>query len=305
MRNTYEPGRSRWTTATGWLMLTSALGALVCTLLRLSPYPPLTPALACAGASAFFACCWIAASYAARPGPLEKAVPDPRAPGRILPYVFAIGVPLATAAALSVAITPSSAYGQRAERLERAGWDRHEAEVVRLTGEPDCTAPDDDVQQCFTDLVLRIPYTSGTREVSMPGMRTRTAPEPGWELTVYYAAGDPEVGVGTEPARDQVKWWLLLIFAVAVVPWFVLPMFFIRAQLEPGRVHTLRRWRPRTHLPALGHLFGGLVLLLPAALEVPVAGFMRLPALLAALTPGLALRSVAKRAGRVGGRVRT
>lgn len=81
MKRTYEPGRTRWTTTTGWLMPTSALGAVVCSLAGVSPYPPLAVELALAGASAAFAVCWAAASHpAGRRPPKVSLAKAPAAP---------------------------------------------------------------------------------------------------------------------------------------------------------------------------------------------------------------------------------
>ncbi|MEV0415801.1 hypothetical protein AB0I68_34775 [Streptomyces sp. NPDC050448] len=297
----YEPGRSRWTTATGWLMVISALGAIGCALARFPPVAPLRAELALAGAAAFFAGCWAVASYLARLGPLEKRpTAEPGEPSRVLPWIFAAAVPLGTAAALLLVLTGSSEHARHLEQLEQAGYSSHEAVVVRLTGEPECEPATSDVpEHCSTDLVLRIPYDTGTQDVEMKAHRTREAPEPGWELTVYYAAGHPEFGVGTESPTDQTPLWLLIVLAVAVVPWFIIPIFIVKSQTDPERLHALRRFRPGIHLPALAILLTGVVLLLPTALEFEVAGFHRLPAAVAALAPALAMRSVVRRSRRL------
>lgn len=202
MGRTYEPGRSRWTTATGWLMVTSALAAIGCALADFPPVAPLSAELALAGAAVFFAGCWAVASHLARLGPLEKRpAAGPGEPSRVLPW--------------------------------------------------------------------------------------------------GYAAGHPELGVGTESPTDRTPLWLLIVFAVAVVPWFIVPIFIIKSQTDPERLHALRRFRPGVHLPALAILLTGVVLLLPTALEFEVAGFHRLPAAVAALTPALAMRSAVRRSRRL------
>lgn len=173
MRHTYyEPGRSRWTGITGWLMVASAIGALACAVTPVSPYPPLTAELAFAAASAVFACCWVVASYRARVGPLDKPSPPAgyRRRDQVLPWIFAIGVPLAVAGALVVLCTGSSKEGREIDRLERIGYDSRKVEIVRLVGEPVHTPPTDDTHGSYdTDLVVRVPFDAGPREVVLDG----------------------------------------------------------------------------------------------------------------------------------------
>ncbi|MFC9298341.1 hypothetical protein ACFTWH_16670 [Streptomyces sp. NPDC057011] len=295
MRDTYGPGRSRWTTTTGWLMVASALGALACSLIGWSPYPPLTVEVALAGASAFFAGCWVVASYRARLGPVGKP-PARRRTSRVLRWVFAFAVPFATAAAIIVTVTGSSEDGRRTELYEQAGWDHHEVEIVRLDGEPDYTPPSDDSAGHYTtDVIVRVPYAGGPQELALEAAYTKGAPEPGVHVDAYYAPGHPELGVGTEPAHDRGVLLVFGILAITLGPWFIIGGALIKSETEPEDLDRLRRFHPATHLPALAILLTGLVLLLPVALEFEVAGFDRLPAALAVPTPALALTWVAKR----------
>ncbi|MFJ4779263.1 hypothetical protein [Streptomyces sp. NPDC088762] len=311
MRDAYGPGRSRWTTTTGTLMVASALGAIACALVGVSPYPPLTVEVGLAGASAFFAGCWVVASYRARVGPpapwgaLDKPPatvtrpakpPAPRRPGNLLRYVFAFGVPLATAAALVVAFTVSGEEGRRAERLQRAGWEHHEVSIVRLTGPPDHTPPSDDTDGYYnTDVIVRVPYESGPRDVTLEAAYTREAPEPGMAVDTYYSPGHPELGVGSRPVPEHMGVFVLVMLAIVGGPWFIIGGALIKTQAKPEDLRRLRRFHPATHLPALAILLAGLVLLLPVALEFEVAGLRRLPAFLASLTPGLAVTWVVRR----------
>ncbi|WP_225798987.1 hypothetical protein [Streptomyces sp. NK15101] len=65
--------------------------------------------------------------------------------------------------------------------------------------------------------------------------------------------------------------------------------------MDTDDLHRLRRFEPGVHLPALGILLAGLVLLLPMALEFQVAGLDRPLALLAVPAPALALTWLVKR----------
>ncbi|MCP3760427.1 hypothetical protein [Streptomyces sp. TBY4] len=297
MGNTYEPGRSKWTGITGWLMVGSASAAIGCALTPVSPYPPLTAELVFAGASAVFAACWVVASYRARTGPLDKPPPPAgyRAGDERLAYLFAIGVPFAVAAALVVLCTGSSANGKEIERLDRVGYAERKVEIVRLAGEPAFTPPREDVHGWYnTDLVVRAAFDSGPREALLKGFETSRSPEPGMRVTAHFAPAHPEEGVAERPFMTRA--WLgdpiaaffgLLIFGGAAA--------ITKSFMDPSDMENLRRFRPGTHLPALAILLCGLVLLLPVSLEFPVAGFHRLSALLASLTPVLALTWVVRR----------
>ncbi|MFF4370219.1 DUF3592 domain-containing protein [Streptomyces sp. NPDC001594] len=300
MKRTYAPRRTRWTTTTGWLMLASALGAVLCSLAGVSPYPPLTVELALAAASAVFAACWAAASYLAGRGPskvvLTKA-PAARRPDRVLRNLLAFGVPFATAAALVVAVTGSSEEGKRTERLERAGYDRHRAEIVRLTGVPDHTPPSDDDEGSYeTDAVLRVPYDDGPREVPVKDVPTKDAPAPGTAVDVWFAPAHPEVGVGTRLSSRPMTPVITIGLFVLLGPWPLMAGAYIRSELSPEAVRRLRRFEPATHLPALAVLLLGVLALLPVALEIEVAGLSRLWTVLAIPAPALALTWVARRA---------
>ncbi|MEU3723023.1 hypothetical protein [Streptomyces sp. NPDC031705] len=299
MGNTYGPGRTRWTTTTGWLMLASAVAAVLCALVGVSPYPPLTTETSLAGASVLFAACWVAASLHARRLP-PKADLRKRPPGRrnrALIHVIAFGVPLATFAALIMCFTESGEEGRRTERLERAGYDRHEARIVRLAGEPEHTpATDDGNEHYTTDVIVRVPYDSGPRDVAVAGVHTGKRPEPGATAEVYFAPAHPEVGVGTSPVRAPAGLLVTAIFLITLGPWPFIAGAAIKSSMEPEYVDRLRRFDARTHLPALGLLLLGVLALLPVALGVPVAGFTRLWAPLALPAPALALTWVARRA---------
>ncbi|MFF2195758.1 hypothetical protein [Streptomyces sp. NPDC058157] len=298
--NAYGPGRTRWTSATGWLMVGSAAAAALCAITGVSPYPPLTVETCLAGASALFAACWVAASLHARRVPSEvdlcKADPRGRPRGRPLRIVIAFGVPVATFAALVVCFTGSGEEGRRVERLERAGYDRHEARIVRLAGEPvHHPATDDDAEYYSTDVVLSVPYDDGPRDVAVTGVSTRERPGPGTTAQVFFAPGHPEAGVGTSPARSA-DGLIAVIFLIVLGPWPFVAGAVIKSSMEAAALERTRRFDPGTHLPALGLLLLGVLALLPLALEVPVAGSTRLWAPLALPAPTLALWWVARRA---------
>ncbi|WP_327306152.1 hypothetical protein OG730_23880 [Streptomyces sp. NBC_01298] len=293
----YEPGRSRWTGITGWLMVASAAAAIGCSLTPVSPYPPLTAELAFAGASALFACGWVVASCRARIGPLDKPSPPAgyrRGDGQ-LAYLFAIGVPFAVAAALVVLFTGSSADGKEIERLERAGYDSGKVEIVRLAGEPVHTPPTEDSHGSYdTDLVVRVPFDSGPRDVALKGYTTSRFPEPGMRVAAHFAPAHPEEGVAEHPAMTRA-WLGSPIAAFFGLLWSGVAAAITKSFMDPSDMKNLRRFRPGTHLPALAILLCGLVLLLPVALEFQVSGYNRLPAFLASLTPLLALTWLVKR----------
>lgn len=301
LRRMITRGRSRATWTTGWGMVLSAGGAVGCALAGVSPYPPLIVPLALAGLSAVCAAAWVLASYrdARRRDrdPLAKPYGEPRRPNRVLRFVFGFGVAFATAAAFLTVFTESSAHGRETERLERVGYDAYEVLVVRLAGKPAYhEAGEDNGPYYTTDLVLRIPYASGPREVAVRGVATHSEPPvPGrTKVEVHFAPRDPEVPVTVRGSHDDGSTFLVL-FAVFGGPWVLLAGGAMTACMDTDGLHRLRRFEPYVHLPALGVLLTGLLLLLPVALEFDVAGHDRLPAALACLTPALAFTWLAKR----------
>ncbi|MGW5777286.1 hypothetical protein [Streptomyces sp. NPDC003863] len=296
----FTPGRSAATSSTGWGMVLSAGAAVLVSLAGVSPHAPLTPALVLAGLSVLFAAAWVVASYrtATRTrDPLAKPYRETRRPNRALRYVFGFGVAVATAAAFMAVFTIDSDYGHETERLERAGYDQYRVPVVRLVSKPKFHEGDDDVDPYYTtDLVLRIPYASGPREVTVRGMYTRVKPPVAGrtKVSAYFAPRDPEVPVVENGQRDT-RWFFLIPFAIWGGPWTLIAGGILSGSIDTDDVHRLRRFEPEVHLPALGVLLLGLVLLLPVALGFEVAGHDRLPALLAALTPALAFTWLVKR----------
>ncbi|MFE4637156.1 hypothetical protein ACFRJ1_27770 [Streptomyces sp. NPDC056773] len=296
MGNTYEPGHSRWTGVTGWLTVGCALAAILCALLSVSAYPPLTAELCFAGASAVFAGCWVVASYRARVGPLDKPRPLPgrRPTDRVLNWLFAFGVPFAVAAAWMVGATGSSADGMERDRLERIGYERREVEIVRPVGDPSYTPGNEGPGSWTADLLVRVPFTTGPRELVLEGYTSSQRPAQGMRVDAYYAPGHPEEG-----ASEYWELELGLAFGYFMAAIFVLPFLigagaWIKSETFDFQMESLRRFRPVLHLPVLGILLCGLVLLLPVALEFEVSGYDRLPAFLAGLTPLLALAWVVR-----------
>ncbi|MER5201794.1 hypothetical protein [Streptomyces sp. NPDC002825] len=296
----YTPGRSTATTFTGWGMVLSAGAAVLVSLAGVSPHAPLIPALALAGLSVLCAAAWVVASYRAAGrtrDPLAKPYRETRRRNRALRYVFGFGVSLSTAAALMAVFTVGSEYGRETERLERAGYDEYRVPVVRLVSKPEFHEGDDDADPYYTtDLVLRIPYASGPREVTVRGMYTREKPPVAGRTKVdaWFAPRDPEVPVVENGLRD--KWWLFsVVFAVWGGPWTLIAGGILSGTTDAAGLHRLRRFEPGVHLPALDILLVGLALLLPVTVGFEVAGYDRLPALFACLTPGLAFTWLAKR----------
>lgn len=292
--------RSAATTFTGWGMVLSGAAAVLASLWGLSPYPPLVPELALAGLSALFAAGWVIASYKAAASAaddrLSKPYQETRRPNSALPYLFAFGVPTCVVAAFLTAFVPSSDYGRETERLERAGYGRYEVSVVRLASEPEFhEGNQDEAPHYLTDLTVRIPYEDHPRDVTVPGVYTRhEPPSPGMKMDLYYAPRDPEAPVAENAERDRPGWFFTLTLIVWVWPFLLIAGSIAKSYMDEDDLHRLRRFRPRVHLPALGILLTGLVLLLPAALEFDVAGLHQLPALLGSLTPILALTWVVR-----------
>lgn len=286
------PGRSAATTITGWGMLLSASAAVVCSLAWASPYPPLIPELALAALAVLFAAGWVVASHHARiDAPLSKPYRDTRKPNPVLPYLLGFGIPLATLAAFLTIFTVGSDYGRETERLKAAGYDQYTVTVVRLAGKPQHHPETEDRDPYYlTDLTLRIPYEDKPREVTVRGMYTRyEPPTPGMKIDVYFAPRDPGAPVAENAERTEPGRAVTLFAAVWIWPWVLIAGGTCASQLSAKAVHKLRRFRPAVHLPALGILLTGLLLLLPMALEFQVAGRDQLFAFLASLTPALAL----------------
>ncbi len=292
--------RSGGTAATrgfGWGMVVGAVGAVGCSLAGVSAYPPLLPEVVLAGVSALCAAGWVTASYRARGrGPLDAPPRKDRRDSRVLPYLFAFGIPVATLAAFLVVFTPDSARGQWQERMEAAGYGEYTLPVVRLAGKPEYVPEGEDHDPYYlTDVVVRVPFGDGPREVTVEGYSTAPEPPaPGTELVVYYAPGASDGPVGEHDevgGADSAMTWVLAIW---VWPWVIIAGCCLKSYMEVSDVRRMRRFRPVVHLPALGILLAGVVLLLPKALEFEVAGYDALPAFVAALTPALALTWVAK-----------
>ncbi|MER7947621.1 hypothetical protein ABTY59_09570 [Streptomyces sp. NPDC096079] len=294
------PARGTAVTFTGWGMVLSGAAAVVAALWGTSPYPPLVPELALAGLSVAFAATWVAASCRAEArsrDPLSKPRTDTRRPNPVLRYVLCFGVPLATFAALLTAFDVSGAYGRETERLERAGYDEYAVTVVRLASEP---APhrggEDNDPYYLTDLTLRIPYEAGPRDVTVRGVYTRfKAPKPGTEVDVYFAPRDPGTPVVENGRRSTVRLFLVAFLGLWIWPLILVAGFTLKAMAEAEAVHRLRRFEAGVHLPALGILLTGLLLLLPKALDFQVAGHDQAFALASCLAPALALTWVVKR----------
>ncbi|MFD4376053.1 hypothetical protein [Streptomyces sp. NPDC058486] len=293
----YTSGGSAATRVCGWGMVVSAGAAVGCALAGVSPYPPLLAELVLAGVAAVFAVAWVVASYRIGDRDLfEEPARKPRRPNGALPYVFAAGIPLASMAAFLTVFTPSTERGQWEERMERAGYGAYTVSVVRPVGKPTLVpeSPDNDAYY-LTDVVVRVPFTAGPREVVVEQMFSRPEPlAPGAEVEVYYAPGSPGEPVTEDDRIDGMGMFYSFALAIWVWPWLIIAGAIMKGYMETSDLHRLRRFSPGIHLPALGVLFTGLVLLLPMALGFQVASFDQLPALLASFTPVLALTWVVR-----------
>ncbi|MFE5482924.1 hypothetical protein [Streptomyces sp. NPDC056527] len=302
-RGKYEYGRSVWTTLSGWGMVLSAAWAIGCVLWGVGSYPPLYFETAVAGLSLLFAAAWIISSrraprrksYWPRRGlasirPFRDAsADDGEYSGRALVWFIALLVPLATLACFAVGLMVSPEYGRETARLDAAGWGEHPATVVRLFGDPVQGQDHSDGPVYYeTDLVLRIPYVDGPREVTKRALVTRHAPKAGTTIQLFYAPGDPRPqspvltdGRRQRPGLGNLNFYLLLGLVLMVPPTAIL-----KGALDWDMAPRVRRFRPVVHLPAFGFLVLGLLLLLPNALGWESAGPA---AFLSCVTPGAAL----------------
>ncbi|MFI7005375.1 hypothetical protein [Streptomyces sp. NPDC050145] len=284
-RPTYR--RSVWTTLTGWGMLLSATGAIGCALWGVSPYPPLVPEIVLAALSMAFAVAWIVAS---RRAPLHTELP--RAGGRVLMWLVAWLVPLATLACFDLGFMVSPEYGRETARLEAGRFGSHAVPIARLAGKPVRGDNASDEPVYFeTDLVLRLPYDSGPREVTVPGMYTRYhPPKAGMTIDVYYAPGDPRPD---SPVLEDGRRWGTGVIGTRLLILTLIPVLFAGAFLTSVLSHEMpraaRRYAPAVHLPALGVLSLGLLLLLPTALGWTTGTAAHTAAFLSCVTPGAAL----------------
>lgn len=282
-------------------MVVSAVGAVGCSLAGVSAYPPLLPEVALAGVSALCAVGWVVASYRVRgQGHLDAPPRKARPENKVLPYLFAFGIPVSTVAAFLVIFTPSTARGQWEERMEAAGYEQYTVSVVRLAGKPAYVPEGEDNDPYYlTDVVVRVPFRDGAREVTVEDYSTAPEPPaPGTELEVYYAPGAPDGPVGEHDEVGGETAFLTWMSAIFVWPWVIIAGCCMKSYMEVSDLQRMRRFRPVVHLPALGILLAGVVLLLPMALEFRVAGYDQLPAFVAAFTPALALTWVAKASWR-------
>ncbi|MFB7105561.1 hypothetical protein [Streptomyces hydrogenans] len=279
--------RSGWTTLTGWGTLLSAAAAVGCALWGVGPYPPLVAETGLAAFAAVLAAAWVVASRRAplRTGP----APDP---GAGLRWLVAWLVPLATLVCFNLGFMVSPEYGRETERLEAGRFGSYSVTVVRLAGDPVRGHNASDEPVYFeTDLVLRLRYDSGPREVTVPGMYTRDEPpKAGERIDVSYAPGDPRPD---SPVLEDGRRWGTGVIGSRLLLVTFLPVFFagslLTGLLRYEMPSDFRRFAPSVHLPALGIALLGLCLLLPTALGWEAGGLVRPAAFLACLTPGAAL----------------
>ncbi|MGW9452958.1 hypothetical protein [Streptomyces sp. NPDC055632] len=251
------------------------------------PYPPLVTETGLAALTVVFAVAWIIAS---RRAPQHTGLLPSK--GRALVWLVARLVPLATMACFNLGFMVSPEYGRETERLEAARHGQYSVTVVRLAGDPVRGDNASDEPVFFeTDLVLRIPYDSGPREVTVPTMYTRhQPPEAGMRIDVYYAPGDPRPD--SSVLEDGRRWGTGVIGSrMLLITLF--PVIFAGAFLAGTLSYEMpceaRRFTPSVHLPALGILLLGLLLLLPTALGWEAGGLARPAAFLSCVTPGAAL----------------
>ncbi|MFE5732440.1 hypothetical protein ACFQ7A_16230 [Streptomyces sp. NPDC056528] len=142
-----------------------------------------------------------------------------------------------------------------------------------------------------TDLVLRIPYDSGPREVTVPEMYTRhQPPRAGMRIDVSYAPGDPRPD---SPVLEDGRRWGTGVIGSRMLVLTIVPVIcagaVLTGALSYGMPRAAGRFTPSVHLPAFGFLLLGLLLLLPTALGREVGGLAGLAAFLSCVTPGAAL----------------
>ncbi|MFF9428021.1 hypothetical protein [Streptomyces sp. NPDC014746] len=276
-----------WTTFTGWGMLLSAAGAVGCVLWGIGPYPPLITETGLAALAVVFAVAWIVAS---RRAPQHTGLPPDK--GRALVWLVAWLVPLATMACFNLGFMVSPEYGRETERLEAARYGKYSVPIVRLAGDPVRGDNASDEPVFFeTDLVLRIPYDSGPREVTVPKMYTRhQPPKAGMTIAAYYAPGDPRPD---SPVGEGGRRWGTGVISSRMLLITLMPVIFAGATLTATLSYEMPRgagrFTPSVHLPALGILLLGLLLLLPTALGWEAGGLTRPAAFLSCVTPGAAL----------------
>ncbi|MEU9852237.1 hypothetical protein [Streptomyces sp. NPDC047974] len=279
--------RNAWTHVTGWGMLLSATAAVGSALWGVSPYPPLLTEAGLAALAVLFAAAWIVASRRTR-----RPTGLPSAAGGGLRWLVAWLVPLATMACFDLGFMVSPEYGRETARLEAARFARYSVTVVRLAGDPVRGANASDEPVYFeTDLVLRLPYDDGPREVTVPGMYTRhDPPKAGASIDVFYAPGDARPD---SPVLEDGRRWGTGVLGTRLLLFTLFPVVFAGAILTGVLKHEMtggvRRFTPSAHLPALGILLLGLLLLLPTALGLDPAGLARPAAFLSCVTPGAAL----------------
>ncbi|MDX2293969.1 MULTISPECIES: hypothetical protein [Streptomyces] len=285
-RPTYR--RSGWTTFTGWAALLSAAGAVGCALWGVSPYPPLGVEAGAAALAVVFAGAWIVASRRA-PEHVGLAPVGGRGPAWVVAWL----VPLATLACFDLGFMVSPEYGRETERLEAAGYGRYSVTVVRLAGDPVRGDNASDEPVFFhTDLVLSLPYADGPREVTVPGMYTRyEPPTAGSRIDVYFAPRDPRPD---SPVLEDGRRWGVGVIGTRLLIVTLMPVVFAGALLTGVLRYEMprgiRRFSPAVHLPALGILLLGLLLLLPTVLGWDVTSVpVRVAAFLSCVTPGAAL----------------
>lgn len=290
-RPTYR--RSIWTSISGWGMLLSAAGAVGCVLWGVSPHPPLASETSLAALTVVFAAAWIAAS---RRAPHHTGLPP--AGGRGLVWLIAWLVPLATLACFNLGFMVSPEYGRETERLEAGRYGVYSVTVVRLAGDPVRGDNDSDEPVYFeTDLVLRVPYDSGPREVTVPRMYTRhDPPKAGMSIDVHFAPGDRRPD---SPVLEDGRRWGTGVIGTRLLLVTLLPVLIaggiLTGTLRYEWPRDAQRFTPPVHLPALGILLAGLLLLLPTALGWEAGGLTRPAAFLSCVTPGAALAWVWRR----------
>lgn len=286
--------RSVWTTLTGWGMLVSAMGAVGCALWGVSPYPPLIVEAVLTALSMAFAVAWIVVS---RRAPRRAGLPPTGGRGPV--WLVAWLVPLATLVCFDLGFMVSPEYGRETARLEAARFERYTVPIARLAGKPVRGDYASDEPVYFeTDLVLRLSYDNGPREVTVPSMYTRYhPPKAGASIDVYYAPGDPRPD---SPVLEDGRRWGTGVIGTRLLILTIFPVLFAGSLLTGVLSHELpgaaRRYRPSVHLPAFGILVLGLLLLLPTALGWGTGTATHTAAFLACVTPGAALAWVCRSA---------
>lgn len=296
-----------WTRLTGWATLLVGYATVLVAVVPYRELPPKRQQLWLLGATAACALCWILASAlvrAHRRTALRKKTwrrrhepwPEARS-SHLLCWVLGFGIALTSAAALCQGVGPDGGDGAWQARVQQAGGMAYDLPVQRVVGRPHPADPEAGrTDEYESTVVVRVPFTSGARQVTLDGVRTHGQPEAGATLRLRYAPKQPGLGVRQVPENDIGSFAgrviaLPAIWIVALAAGLVTAIALHRR--EAG-VRRSRRFEPWVHLPAAAVLACGAALIVPLLIGFPATDTGWALACAAAATPWLALTWVAK-----------